>query len=201
VLYWPSESLLIFSDLHLEKGSFLAQKGHSPLPLYDSRDTLARMEAVIAHYQPQAVLCLGDSLHDASAHQRMNESTLAQLNGMITALQQWHWVLGNHDPEIPSQIKGERHQSFQHHSIHFSHEPEPHHPHQIIGHFHPKMSLRRNGITAKGPCFLHDKTLMIMPSFGSYTGGLDIQHNAIATLFPDASPHKYLIFKDTIRRM
>ena len=35
VLVWPQQDLLIFSDLHLEKGSFLSQFAN-PLPRFDS---------------------------------------------------------------------------------------------------------------------------------------------------------------------
>jgi len=42
VLYWPDQGLLVASDLHLEKGTFFAQRG-SALPPYDTLDTLERL--------------------------------------------------------------------------------------------------------------------------------------------------------------
>ena len=42
VLVWPAQDLIIFSDLHLEKGSFLSQFAN-PLPRFDSKDTLKKM--------------------------------------------------------------------------------------------------------------------------------------------------------------
>jgi len=33
-------------------------------------------------------------------------------------------------------------------------------------------------------CFIGDGQRLILPSFGAYTGGLDIMHPAIANLFP-----------------
>ena len=38
-LFWPSQSILLVADMHLEKGSSLAERG-SFLPPYDTRTTL-----------------------------------------------------------------------------------------------------------------------------------------------------------------
>ena len=68
--WWPRERTLIFSDLHLEKGSFFAQSGQY-LPPYDSRATLARMASAVARYEPARIVALGDSFHDAGAADRL----------------------------------------------------------------------------------------------------------------------------------
>ena len=44
-IFWPSEEMLIASDLHLEKGSSFNKEG-TFLPPYDSLDTITRLEAV-----------------------------------------------------------------------------------------------------------------------------------------------------------
>jgi uncharacterized protein len=46
-LWWPGESTLVFADMHFEKGSFYARTGQM-LPPYDTRATIARIEAVVA---------------------------------------------------------------------------------------------------------------------------------------------------------
>ena len=45
--FWEEESLLVVSDLHLEKGSSFAARGVL-LPPYDTVATLSRLSAVIA---------------------------------------------------------------------------------------------------------------------------------------------------------
>ncbi len=50
-LFWEEESLLVVSDLHLEKGSSFATRGVL-LPPYDTVATLGRLGAVIA---PRAI--------------------------------------------------------------------------------------------------------------------------------------------------
>ena len=48
-LFWEEQSLLVVSDLHLEKGSSFAARGVL-LPPYDTAATLARLATLIARY-------------------------------------------------------------------------------------------------------------------------------------------------------
>lgn len=66
-LFWEAQSLLVVSDLHLEKGSSFASRGVL-LPPYDTVATLSRLAAVIARHDPRQVIALGDSFHDRDAH-------------------------------------------------------------------------------------------------------------------------------------
>ena len=65
-LFWEEQSLLVVSDLHLEKGSSFAARGVL-LPPYDTVATLSRLAAVIARHDPRMVIALGDSFHDRTA--------------------------------------------------------------------------------------------------------------------------------------
>src|ERR1700716_4492909 len=59
-LFWEEQSLLVVSDLHLEKGSSFVTRGVL-LPPYDTVATLRRLRAVIARHDPRIVIALGDS--------------------------------------------------------------------------------------------------------------------------------------------
>src|SRR5689334_11009177 len=103
-LYWEEERLLIVSDLHLEKGSSFALRGIL-LPPFDTAATLAKLSAVIAHYDPRRIIALGDSFHDRDAHERLSPAD----RDAITALQagrDWIWIEGNHDPAPPATLDG-----------------------------------------------------------------------------------------------
>ena len=63
-LWLPAHGTLVAGDLHLEKGSAFAARGQM-LPPYDSRATLARLEAEITDLAPARVVLLGDSFHDS----------------------------------------------------------------------------------------------------------------------------------------
>ena len=62
-LIWPEKRTVVFSDLHLEKGSWFA-KQNIPLPPYDTLDTLNRIENVINRFNPIRIISIGDSFHD-----------------------------------------------------------------------------------------------------------------------------------------
>src|SRR5260370_33863335 len=77
-LFWEEQSLLVVSDLHLEKGSSFATRGVL-LPPYDTVATLGRLATVIARHDPRMVIALGDSLHDRDAQCRRSAPTRTTL--------------------------------------------------------------------------------------------------------------------------
>ena len=66
----PAHSVLLFADLHFEKGSFYA-RGRQFLPPYDTTNTLLRMARAVARHKPARVVALGDSFHDGEAADRL----------------------------------------------------------------------------------------------------------------------------------
>ena len=71
------------------------------LPPYDTRETLASLATLIDRYQPETVIALGDSLHDAGAAARMDGATSRHCR-FCRRIADWIWITGNHDPEIDS---------------------------------------------------------------------------------------------------
>lgn len=198
VLFWPQHDLLIFSDLHFEKGSFLSQFAH-PLPRFDTRETLSRMAGLIREYSPAHVICLGDSFHDGNAEKRMQADDVAAINILIDRVERWSWVLGNHDPEIPQNLAGERCHYLCLDEVLFVHEPENLDLQdtcsaQIVGHFHPKTRYKLSNKNVTGKSFLVGEALLLMPAFGKYTGGLSSDHEAIKALFPTSTPQILLSY-------
>lgn len=204
-LVWPAYDLIIFSDLHLEKGSFLSQFAN-PLPRFDSKDTLKRMANLLSLYCCQHVICLGDSLHDGNALSRMQTDDLETLNIMVQSIHRWTWVLGNHDPDIPDGILGERLPHVELAGVLMVHEPEDLDDYsdtkaQIIGHYHPKTSRKISHRKVTGKCFVAAESLLLMPAFGKYTGGLDLKDEAFEVLFTgqlQSQLHTYLLFNQRI---
>lgn len=198
-LYWPAHGLLIVSDLHFGKGTFLSRHG-SPLPIHDTYDTLQRLSAVIARYQPQRVIALGDSFHDLRAYQSLTRQDRHDLHALIAGVSQWDWVLGNHDPQIEDDLPGDFHKVIEQDGVLFSHERDDSSVPQVIGHFHPKAMMRIGGRRVCGPSFMISQHLLIMPAFGSYTGGLDCADPAIAELMDD-TPECRFIYNDKIWKL
>src|SRR3954453_15785547 len=103
-LFWEEQSLLVVSDLHLEKGSSFASRGVL-LPPYDTGATLARIAFAIARLAPRVVIALGDSFHDDNGSTRIAPSDRAVLAGLQRG-PDWIWIAGNHDPDPAEGIGG-----------------------------------------------------------------------------------------------
>jgi DNA ligase-associated metallophosphoesterase len=199
-VYYPDQNMLIFADLHFEKGSYFAHIGN-PLPRYDTVDTLRRIELAIQHYQPERIVCLGDNCHDALAMQRMSPADRDRLIALCHSVRAWHWLIGNHDVGAEmqaffSQFSYSDNMVFSNFML--SHDLHPTSMPQIIGHFHPKTAITLNQQTIRGKCFVVTETLLMMPSFGTYTGGLDITSSVIQALIPEQQFACYLLRQDKI---
>jgi DNA ligase-associated metallophosphoesterase len=179
-LFWEEQSLLVVSDLHLEKGSSFAARGVL-LPPYDTAATLGRLGAVIARHDPRMVIALGDSFHDRNAHGRLS----APDREAIAALQvrrDWIWISGNHDPALPSDLGGMVASEVAIGPIAFRHEPTGA-AGEIAGHLHPKARVSARGRSMERRCFASDGERAVMPAFGAYTGGLNIRDAAFSKIF------------------
>jgi DNA ligase-associated metallophosphoesterase len=185
-LWVPNQRTLIAADLHLEKGSAFAARGQM-LPPYDSRATLDRLEAEIEALSPAAVILLGDSFHDAKSVGRMAVDDRARLN-RLAAGRDWIWLEGNHDIAALAgaidDLVGEVVETMALGSLRLIHEPQSgEQPGEIAGHLHPAARVVAHGRGVRRPCFVTDGRRAVLPAFGAFTGGLDVQDPAIAGLF------------------
>lgn len=181
-LFWPRHAALIVADLHLEKASWYAAHGQ-PLPPYDSHDTLDRLAALAAETGARAVWCLGDSFHDKAAASRIAPAVAQRLTAQ-TAATRLLWIAGNHDGLTGGAWGGEVADELLVDGIILRHqcdasETRP----EISGHFHPKLRLTVRGRHVSRACFAGDDRRMILPAFGSLTGGLDVEGPVIGANF------------------
>lgn len=182
-LFWPRHSALIVADLHLEKASWYAAQGQ-PLPPYDSHDTLDRLSRLVAATGAGALWCLGDSFHDRDAADRIAPDVADRLRA-LAASTRLLWVAGNHDGLSAGAWGGTVADELVVDGIVLRHqcvrgEARP----EISGHFHPKLRLAVRGRAVARACFAGDDRRLILPAFGSLTGGLDVEDAAIAANFP-----------------
>ncbi len=180
-LWWPAERLLVVADLHLGRSERLARRGGALLPPYDSADTLARLDAEIAAARPAAVVALGDSFDDAEAGAALPEAARLSLARMMAG-RHWVWIAGNHDPG-PIEIGGTHRAEWRCGPLVFRHIARPGVEGEVSGHFHPK--ARVGGLAR--PCFVLDRARIILPAFGTYTGGLAADAPALAALVSPAA--------------
>lgn len=182
-LFWRDRRTLIVADLHFEKGSAFAARGQL-LPPYDTRTTLKRLSEVLRRTKATRVISLGDSFHDIDAGARLPEPDRAALIA-VTNRVEWVWVSGNHDPEPPADLGGVIVEELTDGPLHFRHEAtERPVSGEISGHFHPKATVKTRMRSISARCFVSDGRRMILPSFGAYTGGLNVRDPAIDRHFP-----------------
>lgn len=181
-LYWPAQRALIVADLHFEKGSAFAANGQH-LPPYDSHDILSRLLILVEQTQAQQIFCLGDSFHDKNAAARMAPDISQRLSA-LAAERHICWIAGNHDGLSGSAWGGSITEEAVLNDIVLRHESLPHDPRpEISGHYHPKLRFAMHGRSLSRPCFLMGHKRLMLPAFGSLTGGMDVHSVEIMRLF------------------
>ncbi|MCW1919151.1 ligase-associated DNA damage response endonuclease PdeM [Rhodobacter sp. KR11] len=164
-LWAPEAALLVVSDLHFGKSERLARRGGVLLPPYETRATLARLDADLEATGARRVICLGDSFDDLASEAEMDEADRLWLLRLMAG-REWTWVEGNHDPG-PLMLPGAHRAEVALGGLVFRHICTGAVA-EVSGHYHPKARLP--GRVA--PCFLIDTDRVILPAFGTYTGGL-----------------------------
>ncbi|HQT68073.1 MAG: phosphoesterase [Rhodospirillales bacterium 20-60-12] len=184
IVWWPGRRCLIVADLHLEKGSAMARRG-AVLPPFDSRTTLERLAVLVRRYDPARLIALGDSFHDSHGAARLEADDKARL-ATICKGREIVWVQGNHDPAPQGGIEGVSCASLTEGRLVFRHQAErlASGMGELSGHFHPKASIDTRGKRIARPCFVAGGGRIMLPSFGAYTGGLDVTDAAIRAVFP-----------------
>ncbi|WP_406721038.1 ligase-associated DNA damage response endonuclease PdeM [Thioclava litoralis] len=173
-LYWPERRTLILGDLHFGKAERVARRGGALLPPFGDLDTLARLDATLFFTKPACVVSLGDAFDDDEAGRSLARSVKARL-AAIAKVSDWIWITGNHDPgqhDLPGDIMPE----LRFGNLTFRHKagrgPD------ISGHFHPKTRIAGRAARA----LLVGETHMVLPAFGTFTGGLEMDHPELARL-------------------
>ena len=173
-LFWPARATLAVSDLHLGKSERLARRGGTLLPPYETQATLEKLDRDLEATGATTVICLGDSFDDLAAADGIEEACRLWLIRLMAG-RDWTWITGNHDPG-PIDLGGSHRAELKLQPFTFRHIAEPTERAEISGHYHPKASLSGRS----RPCFLADAQRLILPAYGTYTGGLRA-HDATLT--------------------
>jgi DNA ligase-associated metallophosphoesterase len=177
-LFWPARRALFVADLHLEKASWYARLGQM-LPPYDSIATVTDVAAIVAATGAEEVWCLGDSFHDRQGCERLPAQARELLTG-LTDRTSWHWITGNHDSDFVDHCGGSLLEEAEIDGLVLRHESDPAETRpELSGHFHPKLRITLRGRLVSRRCFVATRTKLILPAFGSLTGGLDAWHPEI----------------------
>jgi DNA ligase-associated metallophosphoesterase len=177
-VFWPAQKMLIIADIHFGKAASFRALG-VPVPRGTTTENLLGLDALIDAHGAQHVVFLGDFLHARAAHASSTQQAMLawreRRRGLRLTL-----VRGNHDKHAgdPAAALG----------IELVDEPHAvgpfafcHHPdldlgkgaggYALAGHVHPAWLLATRFDALRLPCFVVGTDRMILPSFGSFTGG------------------------------
>ena len=184
-LFWPDRKLLCVSDLHIGKAERQARLGGAQLPPYETHDTLQRLEHDLQATGATTVVCLGDTFDDTTAMDELTEGESLWI-ARLQAGRKWIWIEGNQDPG-PVALGGTHLAELPQPPLVFRHIAQPGSSGELSGHYRPKASMRTRGHSLSRPCFLVDSDRVILPSYGTYTGGLRSTDDVLTQLMrPEA---------------
>jgi DNA ligase-associated metallophosphoesterase len=173
-IHWPAQQTLLLADVHLGKDASFRAAG-MPVPAGNSSKDLLRIEKLLRETAAQRLVILGDLVHNRASHQ----AELSAAFGLWRAKHAELDVLlirGNHDRRagrVPADWNvREEAEPFDAGPFIFSHEPRSADKPVLCGHVHPSVAVRDfDGSYANLCCFVVDEQQIILPAFGSFTGG------------------------------
>ena len=194
VLFWLEKKIAIVSDLHLEKGSSFASSGQF-VPPFDSEETLNKLINFLKIHEVKIIILLGDTFHDRGALNRMSSKVKSIFDSLVENYE-IIFVLGNHENKMKSAFI-KFYERYIVDDIHFLHEAALEKKYQISGHFHPVASLKINSKQITEKCLIHSENHIIMPAFGEFTGGLNI-NNPVFKPFLNRNYYIYFLTKKSV---
>lgn len=189
--YWPEEKALLIADAHFGKAAAYRALGQ-PVPRGTTSAMLQRLDLLIASHDCRRIIFLGDFLHAPQSHA---PATLAALiewrrrHAGINCL----LIRGNHDLRAgdppPALDMAMVNEPYLLGPFALCHLPLRHPTHHVIaGHLHPAFRLQGRGRQSlRLPCFYSDGQMTLLPAFGDFTGGMDIEKAAGRLIFVTAA--------------
>jgi DNA ligase-associated metallophosphoesterase len=180
-VWWPAQRTLIAADVHLGKGTAFRALG-VPVPSGSSAKDLGRLASLVQVTAAERLIVLGDLIHGRRSHQPELTSALADWRTAHVALDVV-LVRGNHDHSagrLPQALNiTEVDAPYAQSGLLLQHHPTATLANGAVlaGHVHPVVVLRdfdRSRLML--PCFVFNRDgVGILPSFGSFTGGAQIE--------------------------
>jgi uncharacterized protein len=180
-VFLEEERVLAVADLHL--GYAWAHRYNGQLlPLQPPDDLLARLTDLCSFYKPTHLAILGDIVHQAVPVAEISND-LEALFSTLRGLCGLKLILGNHDKKIRQIARGIAELEFikqfeleRFLLVHGSDLITPP-PDKLIlmGHEHPAISLGDGIKSAKFPCFMISRRVLLLPAFSQWAAGSNIR--------------------------
>lgn len=192
-ILWPRRKTVVVADTHFGKSSFFGRHGVA-VPAGSDDEDRTRLRRLIVDSRADHLLVLGDFVHAPLAPDGPDALDLETWARSLAPVQ-ITVIAGNHDrgAKFPSRIN--RHVGeLMVPPFRFLHEAKPRETpdefYYLSGHIHPVMRLRGNrGQGLRVPVFWQRPADLVLPAFGSFTGGYAVRPQPGENLFaagPDA---------------
>jgi DNA ligase-associated metallophosphoesterase len=178
-IYYPAERCLLVADAHFGKAAAYRKLGQ-PVPQGTTENNLLRLDALLATWPCDHLIFLGDFLHAPESHAAGTLAALAKWRSHHSALR-ITLIRGNHDKRAgdpPERLAIDVvTEPLLMGPFALQHEPHAHPTHHVLaGHIHPVYRLYGKGRQRlRLPCFYVQSTMTVLPSFGAFTGGMNIE--------------------------
>jgi DNA ligase-associated metallophosphoesterase len=177
----PQLCALFIADAHFGKDAVVRARG-IPVPAGTTGESLARLDALVKTHRPASIVFLGDLLHARESHAQETLDALSAWRARHRALR-LVLVEGNHDRHA-----GALPDAF---GVEIVKEPFAmgpwalcHHPrtvdgaYALAGHEHPVYRVATRLARARLPCFRFGARAGVLPAFGGFTGGFEVNERA-----------------------
>lgn len=171
--FFSDSRTLVVADVHLGKSAAFRARG-LPVPEGDTARDLARLTALAEKCAAASLVIAGDLFHAPSGITAELETALDRF--LTTIAVPVILVAGNHDTKlqrIPAGIRSLPHLDLGE-TIRILHDPAHASGDRlhISGHWHPVVRIPDGKRTSlRLPCFLFRNNTLVLPAFGSFTGG------------------------------
>ncbi len=176
-VYWPAQRSLLVSDLHLGKTATFRAQG-IPVPEGGTETDLARLRHLLEWTGADTLTILGDFFHGPLANSFSVRESFQRWREALASLR-IELIPGNHDRKcrdlpapwgitlLPAVV--ERAGCWLSHQL----LAEPKRRPNIYGHLHPVWRAidKSSGYTCKLACFVLSQDTLLLPAFGTFTGG------------------------------
>ena len=168
LLFLERSRALIAADAHFAYEDVIG----GALPLWSTREILAKLIAAVEQSGAREVIFLGDVIHGS----RMSAGAATQVSDSLETLRRRctvTLVAGNHEGRTRGRtVLGDTRDALDRDGWRLVHgdEPSPA-PRCIVGHLHPSIAL---GGRESVPAFLASSRLVVVPALTPYSRGLDV---------------------------
>lgn len=187
-LLWPRMATLLLADLHLGKDEVFRQAGIA-VPAGSVAADLERLSLLIQTHAVARVVLLGDFVHAAPATGSQFVQQFAHWRAVHADLE-FILVAGNHDRRLArDELTGiDWREEWRAGPFVGRHHPgESPNAYVLCGHVHPVICIRARRERMRLPVFWLTEHYGVLPSFGSFTGGAEIEPGPRDSVFAVAA--------------